>query len=202
MNEKADPPGIDRRTVLKAGVWTAPAIVLATSTPAFAVVSGEQGEIRFTNVTAWIEGTALDFQGIAGTTQFQATWSATAQVVTSATLTITVPSAGMLVENPTVTVGGSQWTAAGASALGDDIVYTFLWAGSIDPEAPGISDELEFLLPGTGTVLDASFPKTITAVLTSPQATGDAGSGTLAATNIGRALLAVIVLDPFVGAPP
>jgi hypothetical protein len=49
-DEDARPPQIGRRTILRATAWSVPAIVLATSTPAFAVVSGQGLALTHTGV--------------------------------------------------------------------------------------------------------------------------------------------------------
>lgn len=175
--------GVGRRQLLKAGAWAAPVVVLAAAVPAASASPQGQGQIGFTNITGWIVTAGPNLTAIAGTTQFQAAWSDDAKTITSATVVITLPAAGMVAAAPTVVAGNSEWTAGTGTISGADAVYEFVWGGSIDPSIPGISTPLEFTLPATGTVADAGFPKTAIAVLTSPQASGDTESGTITAAN-------------------
>lgn len=160
-------------------MWAAPALVLATATPAAAAGSLENGELKFTHMVAWVDGSPTP-TGLAGTTGVQTQYSDTAQNVTTLTVTFQVAKQGMAVA-PAQVVSGAGWTPAGATSDDTSVYYTVAWAGTMDPSLTQVTSELRFVLPGSG--LDSSaFPKAAQATVASPQASGETRSGTIVAT--------------------
>lgn len=173
---------MDRRTLLRATVWAAPVVLIAAPAPAMAASAVGDAVINLSG-GFWVTVSAGQLQSIDGTAKFQSLFSNTANNVTSATLTITLPAAGMVAAAPTVTSGASQWAGASGSLVGTDMVYTIAWFGDVDPSGPEGSTQVAFSLPGQGNVADAGFPKGFVASITSPQAMTDTKSGTINTSN-------------------
>jgi len=123
QNENAAPKGLQRRQVLRAAAWAAPALVLTTAAPAYAAsypAPGGNSVLVLNNFT--IDGlgniTGTDNTGksshkkrIAGNFQFQynpTNWGAEYNVTVPASLTVTY----------TLTVGGTVIESGTAVVLG------------------------------------------------------------------------------------
>lgn len=92
--------GISRRTVVKAAAWTAPAIVIATASPAAATVSGTMAITAVTGVRSGALG--------AGIVSFQATFTGTSPGAHTAT--INFPQVDLVV------LGLANWDPDGPQA--------------------------------------------------------------------------------------
>jgi type II secretory pathway pseudopilin PulG len=137
MDEHATPTRrhVDRRSVVRAGVWTVPAITLATAAPALAAASTTQAkaslQLNFLN----LYGTDYNNVGKATTAESQTevqnvtqqNGSTPGPTVTQITLTVTYQNKSDG-GNP-VSVSGSGWTFGSVSGS----TYTFLWTGSLAP---------------------------------------------------------------------
>ena len=177
--------GVSRRKMIAGVAWSVPVIVGVSATPAVSASSPppQPAVLVFNYVSAWaqLEGVSLlaepwyyaRFLGVLGGFGVQALYDATAANITSITVTLSVPKAGMVAAAPTIRGAGplGVWTPVSGTVSGDNVVYTFIWAGSVSP-INTTEMKLDYLLPGVGTqVNDAWFPKTVVGVATSPQAT-------------------------------
>ncbi|WP_292836215.1 hypothetical protein [Microbacterium sp.] len=184
---------LNRRQLVKAGAWAAPAVILAVatppasaSTPAPAPTPGIP-DLVFTNLSAgaqtryvpghslasppwWVAGYAV-LNRIDGNTSVGLSYFATdpTAAVTSITLTLTVSDAtGLLGTKPTVT-SGSGWVASSGALSGATATYVFSWAGSISAGQagqPGYTSQLTFSLPSDDLSKPSAlpWPKTIAAM--------------------------------------
>lgn len=181
--------GLDRRQLLKAGVWAAPVLVLTTAVPASAAsVTPTDVILRFTHAYAFYAWDAGHKTGLTVTTKVEAD-SQMGTSTTSVTLVFTVEALGLsTTAAPSIATGGPAWTSTGpAVANGSSLVFTFLWAGNIP--AFGNTGEIRFTLAGDANSLDGVVNKGWTALATSPGATSATASGsTLRATDPGEPL--------------
>jgi hypothetical protein len=137
MDEHATPTRrhVDRRSVVRAGVWTVPAITLATAAPALAAASTTQANASLQLDFLNLYGT--DYSGSKATTAESQTEVQNVYqqngvknggpTLTQITLSVTYQNktgGG----NPT-SVTGSGWTFVSVSGS----TYTFLWTGSLAP---------------------------------------------------------------------
>lgn len=132
---------IDRRTLLKAGAWAAPVIVLSTAAPAAAASGTATGKLDFTNVSYyWAYGPG----GVVGLTAnttvgFKHGGTGT---ITSILLMVQINNANgtyLVGGKPAILLGAPGWTV---SQVGTTIVdrhrvpwiqYGFLWTGTLVP---------------------------------------------------------------------
>jgi hypothetical protein len=156
--------GMNRRDLMRAGAWAAPAVLIAAATPQ-ASASGD-ATLAFNNATVWIASESGTPVGISGTTSFRVDYSPTANTVTSAALILTMNATGMLLTP--VATSGAGWVGPESGVLDGNgsISYTFAWAGSLDPDNAGSSSPLNFTIPCDATAI----PKELVALLSSPQA--------------------------------
>jgi hypothetical protein len=129
--------GVDRRAVVRAGVWTVPAVTLATAAPALAATSVTTGGLRFNFLSLY--GAAYDPKGKArqaeSQTSIQNQWAAGAPTVTSIIMTVTYSDSRVTGTPPTL-VSGTGWSFSGPpKRSGGDWLYTFVWVGSLAPSA-------------------------------------------------------------------
>ena len=147
-------PTIDRRTLLKAGAWTTPVVMLATAVPASAASNSATGELIFTNLSYYwrfddsgvvlglTANTTVGFLGGTGT-------------ITSITLVVRIENADDQYQVggvPVILRGAPAWTVVGtgtAIQVGGVpwIEYTFLWTGTLVSIA--YTDLLEATVPLT-----------------------------------------------------
>jgi hypothetical protein len=125
--------GVDRRSVVRAGVWTVPAVTLATAAPALAA-SVTKGKLKFDNFTVF--GADYNSKGkpttIQTLLQVQNQYVAGAPTLTTVTVTVKYPAGRVTGAAPTH-LSGSGWGFAGASIVSGAWVYTFTWSGSLAP---------------------------------------------------------------------
>lgn len=194
MNDVIAPqPGKpSRRTVLVGAAWSVPVIAAAAAAPQVAA-SGEGADLTITNVTAskttkYIEGHSLPeepwwvngytaFTGLEGNLKVGLLYAVPDVEVTSITVTLTVTDASGLVAG-TPTVSGTGWSAVSGTISGSTATYVFSWTGSIHSQSTGYTSELQFSLAGDGIskLEDLTWPKTVSAVATSPTANSDSAS--------------------------
>jgi hypothetical protein len=139
MSEQSTPVqtrrGVDRRAVVRAGVWTVPAVTLATAAPAFAATSLTTGTLRFNFLN--IFGAAYDSKGkptqAESQTQLQNVWAAHAPTLTTIIMTVTYSGGRVDGSAPTL-VSGTGWSFSGpATKSGGSWIYSFVWTGSLTP---------------------------------------------------------------------
>ncbi len=143
---ESDDTGMDRRKLLKMGIWAAPVVVLATATPA-AASSPSTTPVQNLNVTASGVSYINDgskFTGIAGSVAIKLQQSA--GPLTSAegiTVTLTIDSASLQKTAPTNLSAG--WSSAPPVESGTNFIYTFSHPTALAPEA---ASTLDFTMPG------------------------------------------------------
>jgi hypothetical protein len=131
---------IDRRTVVRAGVWTVPVIAVATTAPALAAASAGHQLLIFNNFTV----NGADYASGKPTTietnfSLRTQWMANAPALTGITVQVSFPDS-RVTGGPATIVTGSGWTVATPSHSGSSWTYTLLWSGSL-PNAsstPGV----------------------------------------------------------------
>ena len=166
-------PRLDRRQVLKAGAWAAPAVLVAATAPMAAATGGN---VLITMNTFTQDGATVHWDGaqsanvldaLKGRAGFITVWNAP-QAVTSARLTLTVTPSTNLATPPTATAAGAGWSFLSATVApsGTSVTYVFLFTGSV--AAGGSSPLLEYALAGAGKPYAAGI--SATGVLSSPQA--------------------------------
>ncbi|WP_243075672.1 hypothetical protein [Microbacterium sp. SS28] len=133
---------IDRRTLLRAGAWAAPVIVIAATAPAAAASNATaSGELTFTNLSYyWSYGDGGLITGLTANTTvgFAPGGSGT---IDSITLVISIENADdqyLVGGVPVLRQGGPRWNAAGGGVTVDVggvawIRYTFLCTGPVTP---------------------------------------------------------------------
>ncbi|WP_394554469.1 hypothetical protein ACDF64_07405 [Agromyces sp. MMS24-JH15] len=133
---------IDRRTLLKAGAWTAPVLVLATATPAAAASGTASGALTFTNLTYdWVSGDGGSFVGLRANTNV-GFYTNPVGTVSAVVLVIEIENADGIFQVGGVPVLDPQsvpgWAATGGGVAIDVggvpwIRYTFTWTGALTP---------------------------------------------------------------------
>ncbi|KQP69579.1 hypothetical protein ASF40_17115 [Microbacterium sp. Leaf288] len=173
---ESDNNGLDRRKLLKIGVWAAPVVVLATAAPA-AASSPSTTPVQSLDVTAsdvHYTNDGAKFTGAAGSIAIQLVQSdGPATNATGVTVTLTINSASLQNAAPTNLSAG--WTSAAPIASGANYVYTFSYPTGLTPDA---QRTLDFTLPGL-TEFSATIGRSWRAV-TSATVTG----GTVASTTV------------------
>ncbi len=129
--------GVDRRAVVRAGVWTVPAVTLATAAPALAATSVSTGTLKFNFLNLY--GAAYDNKGkptkAESQTSLQNVWAAHAPTLTSIIMTVTYSGSRVDGTAPTI-ISGTGWSFSGpATKSGGDWLYTFVWTGSLTPSS-------------------------------------------------------------------
>lgn len=127
--------GVDRRAVVRAGVWTVPAVTLATAAPAFAATSVTNGKLLFNFLT--IAGVAKDSKGKPtqgeSTASIQNVAGAHAPTLTSVVMSV-IYSGGRADGSAPTIISGTGWSFSGAAVSGPGSwTYTFVWTGSLAP---------------------------------------------------------------------
>jgi hypothetical protein len=159
----------DRRTVLRAAAWSAPAVAVATAAPAFAT-SPAAPVLTFDTLNLFgADYTGGDPTRLESQVQVQNVYAATSPTLTSLSLTVLYPDSRTSGGAPT-NVSGSGWAFAGAAHSGTNWVYTFAYAGSVGPGAS--TSTLDYRVPLT----DAS-PGTIAITGTALAAGGSISQG-------------------------
>ncbi|WP_062462171.1 hypothetical protein [Demequina soli] len=122
-------PGMTRRRAVHAAAWTAPAILVATATPA-AAASGETGgtlppgTLALAGVAAAIN--ANDFV-LEGTVAYGGPSTGTSgAAVTGVTLEFAIPTARVTGATPAISQGAG-WAYSGKATSGANTVFTFAW---------------------------------------------------------------------------
>jgi hypothetical protein len=133
MNEQHARARLDRRTLVRAGVWTVPVVAVAVAAPALAV-SGTGNAVLQLN---WLSVYGADFDGkgkpttVESQTAVQDVWQ---DGVPSGGPTLTQITLVVSYQNkvsgaaPTL-VNGTGWSFASANGT----QYTFVWTGSLTP---------------------------------------------------------------------
>lgn len=123
---------VDRRTIVRAGVWTVPVVTLAAAAPALAATSGTtQGALKFDTLALY----GSDYVGGKPTTlttlvQVENTYDGGGTPVTGLTVLVTYSNGRVDGAAPT-SVSGSGWTFGSASKSGGSWIYSFVWTGSL-----------------------------------------------------------------------
>jgi hypothetical protein len=147
-----------RRKVVRAGVWSVPAVAVATAAPAFAAVSPTTGELKFdTNGVDVVWDNSGHKIGLHFRVEVQNVWVSGGHAVDPIQLTISIPDARVSGVNPTK-LAGAGWSFATVTHSAGQYVYTFLHVGSV--ALGGNTAELNFDLPladSTGGQFDVAF---------------------------------------------
>ena len=118
---------------VRAGVWTVPAVTLATAAPAFAAASVQtKGRLQFDTFNVF--GADYNNKGKPTTLQslVQVQNVYTAGGPTLAAITVLVTYSGSRVDGSAPqAVSGTGWTFGSAQRSGGDWVYSFVWTGSL-----------------------------------------------------------------------
>ena len=178
------PAGIDRRQLLRAGAWAAPALILATAAPAAAAQSGTgPTTITVSNPNAWMvavyQGNSAKSAGAQGTLQIEKQWAPSATSVGPFTIVITVPrNRGFDAATPTVRSGSAPgWTAVSGVVSGLSVVYTFLNSQVVNT-GDYVQLALNYALPGDGKNMNSiTFPVPISQTVTATNGTGNTTTG-------------------------
>jgi hypothetical protein len=137
MNEQHTPVparrGIDRRSVVRAGVWTVPVVTLATAAPAFAAVSGAtKGTLQFDTLNLF--GADYDDKGkptsLQSQVQVQNVYTAGGPTLTNLSLFVTYSDARVDGDAPQA-VTGTGWTFGSVTKTNGGWIYSFVWVGSL-----------------------------------------------------------------------
>ena len=154
---------IDRRTLLKAGAWSAPAIIAMTALPGAAASGGTAtGKLDFTNVSYyWAYGAGGAVVGLTANTTVGFKHGGTG-TITSILLMVQINNANgayLVGGTPTIRLGAPGWSVSqvGTTIVGRHgvpwIQYSFLWTGTLVPI--GYTALLEATVP-----LATPFPST------------------------------------------
>lgn len=182
------PAGIDRRQLLRAGAWAAPALILATAAPAAAaqsVTPVSSTPLSVGTPTAWMvtshQGGSAKSAGLQGFLQIEKQWAQNATTVGPFTIVITVPkNNGFTAATPTVRGGAPGWSAVSGVVSGANIVYTFLNSQVITNNGYW-QLQLEYALPGDNKNINSmSFPFTLTQTVAATGGTGNTTSTSIA----------------------
>jgi hypothetical protein len=134
MNDQRTRTHVDRRTIVRAGVWTVPAVTIAAAAPAFAAAS-TQGTATLLLNSLNLYGADYTGAGKPTTaesqTSVQNVWQNGAAnggpTLTSVTLRVTYQN--KVEGNAVVQPGSTGWTFVSVSGG----TYTFLWTGTLAP---------------------------------------------------------------------
>jgi hypothetical protein len=127
---------IDRRALVRAGVWAVPVVTLATAAPAMAAVSGQTtGSLLLNSLNLY--GADYDGKGKATTvesqTSVQNVWTTAGPTLTVVTLFVTYQDGKVDGQAPSL-VSGTGWSFAGPAVKSSGRwQYTFLWTGTLVP---------------------------------------------------------------------
>lgn len=175
MSERDDSPaeGVSRRRVVAGAAWAAPAILVAAAAPAAAANSGAVAIAVYTFSqngvsTVWSASQGANVvTAFKGETRFSVPWDAT-HPVTSLTLTLTTPAAGLTTTLPTYS--GAGWSAIAPTLSGDGLTMTYVFSFTGSVGANAASPALTFSLVGDGTTRkDVATPKLLTGVFSGSQ---------------------------------
>jgi hypothetical protein len=160
----------DRRTVLRAAAWSAPAVAVATAAPAFAT-SPVGPVLKFDTLNLFgADYAAGDPTKLESQVQVQNVYASTSPTLTTLTLSVLWPDSRASGGAATI-VSGTGWVAAGVSHSGANWVYTFAYAGTVAPG--GSTLPLDYKVPLT----DPS-KGTVTITATASAAGGSIGQDT------------------------
>jgi hypothetical protein len=126
-------PQVDRRAVVRVGVWTVPVVTMAAAAPALAAASVTAGgTLKFNSLNLY--GADYNRQGKPTTaesqTSVQSLWTAGGPTLTGVTLIVTYSGSRVDGSAPTL-VSGTGWSFGSASPSGSDWLYSFTWTGSL-----------------------------------------------------------------------
>lgn len=169
---------LDRRSLLKAGAWAAPAIAAVTAVPSKVASpptpratvymdTFSQNGVGTHNVKGY--GNVVDaFRGTAG---FRSDRTSPL-TVTTALLTLKVPAVGLVAEPAEITDGAANWKSQSVSKVVEGketyFIYVLLFTGEVPPK--GKSADVKYTLKGDGSTLKTvATPKTVVGVLSGRQ---------------------------------
>lgn len=123
--------------MVRAGVWSVPAVTVATAAPAFAAVSGSStGSLQINSLS--IYGADYNSAGKATTaetqTSVQNVWTTNGPTLSTIVFTVTYSGSRVDGSAPTL-VSGAGWTFGSAARSGGDWLYTFVWSGTLPQSA-------------------------------------------------------------------
>jgi hypothetical protein len=125
------PRPIDRRTVVRTGVWSVPVLSLAVAAPALAA-STAKGKLKFDTFNVF--GADYNNKGkpttVQSQVQVQNVYTAGGPTLTSVVVVVTY-SGSRADGSAATTVTGKGWSAGSVKASGSDWLYTFVWVGSL-----------------------------------------------------------------------
>lgn len=154
-------PRPSRRTVVRAAVWSTPAVAVATAAPAMAVSTTSTPTLRFDTLNLFgADYVAGDPTTLESQVQVQNVYAATSPTLTTLTLVVSYPDTRVSGAAPTQ-VSGTGWSYVSASHSGSTWEYTFLFGGSVAPG--GSTYPMDYRVPltssaaGTMTITGSAF---------------------------------------------
>lgn len=174
MGTDAEPgtPAIDRRTLLKAGAWAPPVILLSLPAPAAAASVTATGQLNFTNLSYyWAYDATGGIVGLTANTRVIFTGPGATGTVTAITMVVTIQNPTELYlagATPTILMGAPDWKASGPAETviinnASWIRYTFAWTGVLAPNESTVVIEATVPLTTRQSTTPAGSPWTITA---------------------------------------
>jgi hypothetical protein len=142
--------------------------MFAVGVPAQAVSGSPNVTLEFTHLSAWYVWTGGDKTGMAMTTGVQARGDLGASTG-DVTVVIMTDASGLSTAAPVI-LTGAAWTTGPGVIDGANIVFTFVWSGTLDVNSN--TGELRFSLSGVDTELNDTPAKVVSGVATSAGATG------------------------------
>lgn len=168
---------LDRRTVMRAGVWSVPVVSLATAAPVMAASTPVKGSLRFNFFNVY--GAAYNTAGHATTAHsglsVQNEYVANGPVLSTVTVTVSYADTKVTGAVPTV-VTGSGWSYVSKTHASGKWTYTFLYTGAV--ASGGSTSQLEFEVK-LKTVPAGSMTLSAAAVGTNVTAAAASATGTM-----------------------
>jgi hypothetical protein len=138
----------NRRTVVRAAVWTAPVVAMATAAPALAVSAGAQLRFDTFNLFGADYNKSGDPTTLESKVQVENVFVTNGPTLKTVTLTVSYPDTRTNGGKPTQ-VNGAGWSFASAAHTDGTWTYTFLFVGSVPTSQS--TPELDYRVPLTST---------------------------------------------------
>lgn len=192
--DESEGAGISRRSMLTAGAWSVPVIVMASASPAAAVSAPIVGALRFTGFPIWFDWDDSGHRtGIDGcTTVFLE--GDPGGTVGPVTLVVSVPATGMSTATPVIEESPTSWVAQPGVVSGGLIEYTFTWGGTLTAGGAAYTGIITFNLHCEAGV-NLIPPISWSGVAMAAGAESGATSGSLTGLSDATALPAQLIVD-------
>lgn len=173
---------MDRRRLLALGAWAAPAVLVATATPA-AAASGDGPQLLFGYESAYFSFTG-DQSAIEFGTKVGVPFEETDRAVTALTVVFSLsgdPGLFAALAAPVITGGSPSWSVSTFSGSDGSATVTLTWAGQLNSHTgPWDTVDLLLRLPAQpGITLNDYAPVQWTAVASSSMAKGTSAGGSV-----------------------